>query len=277
MELRKVAGLPTLWAHDDMPGGAQRPSLGGHCPLRLQACQVSVCPRSPAPAGSGTGPGRGPPRGEAELGRARLCSAHRGQLPENRNARHWWPQRGGFRDASGGGGGGQRGFTFGWAGGRERVERIQTAPGLRSQHAEGRPGAGRGRGQGCGKPRTAWGGRRTGVSPGLSLLPWEGAQRGLGARRPAQWAGPHGSEPALSRSLGRLLGGEGAVSILLVSTPHSSPVQDWGVGGRPGCGRLSWHRAGTAAGTPGARPPPAPGSRRGPPAAHPSAWPGPSG
>lgn len=161
--------------------------------------------------------------------------------------------------------------------GAGRVERIQTAPGLRSQHAEGRPGAGRGRGQGCGKPRTAWGRRRTGVSPSLSLLPWEGAQRGLGARRPAQWAGPHGSEPALSRSLGRLLGGEGAVSILLVSTPHSSPVQDWGVGGRPGCGRLSWHRAGTAAGTPGARPPPAPGSRRGPPAAHPSAWPGPSG
>lgn len=53
-------------------------------------------------------------------------------------------------------------------------------------------GLGQGEGEGRAAEATYRVGRaQTGASPGLSLLPWEGAQRGLGARRPAQWAGPH--------------------------------------------------------------------------------------
>lgn len=218
--------------------GPRDPRWGGialsGCRLAKSPCVLVLQPRQEAGQGLGGAlPGVRPSWG------GHACAQHTGASFR----RTEMPVTGGPREEAsetplGVGGGGQRGFTFGRAGGRERVERIQTAPGLWSRHAEGRPGAGRGRGQGCEKPRTAWGARRTGASPGLSLLPWEGAQRGLGARRPAQWAGPHGSEPALSRSLGRLLGGEGAVSILDVGE-HTPPQPRPGLGG----GGQAWLRA----------------------------------
>lgn len=212
MELRNVAGLPAPQAHDDMPGGARGPVLEEHCPLRLQAFRVCLCPPPPAPEGSrGQGLGGEPSPGVRLNWGEHACAQH----TRDSFQRTEMPVTGGPREEASetplgvGGGGGQQGFTFGRAGGRERVERIRTAPGLWSRHAEARPGAGRGRGQGCRKPCTTWGERGMGASPGPSPLPWVGAQRGLGARRPAQWAGPRGSEPALSRGLRRLLGGKG--------------------------------------------------------------------
>lgn len=104
-------------------------------------------------------------------------------------------------------GGGQRGFTFGRAGGRESGKSDSTWAGPTCWPAWGR----RGRGQGCGKPRTAWGRRRTGVSPATEPAALGGgAQRGLGARASGRSGGGRMAQSLPSaRNLGRLLGGEG--------------------------------------------------------------------
>lgn len=98
------------------------------------------------------------------------------------------------------------------------------------------PGAGRGRG--CGKPRTAWGGSRTGARPGLSPLPWEGHGGGWvpGVRRSGRGRVAQ-SLPSATAS-GGFSGGEEAVGILDVGE-HTPPPPRPRLGG----GGQAWLRA----------------------------------
>lgn len=239
LELRKVAGLPAPRAHDNMPGGARGPAWGegtalSGCRLSGSACVPLLQPRQEAGdrAWEGGPPGMGLNWGE------HACAQHPRASFGRTVSHHWWPERGSFKDSSGGGGwaAGLHIWPGGGAGGRERAERIGTAPRLWNRHAEGRAwgrvGAGlreaayrEGRARDRGAPR-----------PEPAAL--GGARWGLGARRPAQWAGPRGSEPALSHGLGRLLGGEEAVGVLDVGE-HTPPPLRPGLGG----GGQAWLRA----------------------------------
>lgn len=75
--MRNVAGLPAPQAHDDMPGGARGPVLEEHCPLRLQAFRVCLCPPPPAPEGSrGQGLGGEPSPGVRLNWGEHACAQH---------------------------------------------------------------------------------------------------------------------------------------------------------------------------------------------------------
>lgn len=173
-------------------------------------------------------------------------------------------------------GGGSRVFTFGR---RTAVGRERPRPG---QHRSGADMP-QGRGQGQGRGREGWPGRPVGSrvprgmgpgqrrpppAPGRACRPGEGPWGAVPS--PAQW---EVRAPSLLQPRpGRISFSEAAGSLDDRAAPWASAGGGWlWVRG------LSWCRAGTAAEARGARPPPAPGSRRGPPAARPCAWPAPSG
>lgn len=167
-----------------------------------------------------------------------------------------------------------------WAGQGEAMEGLEpTSCRLDLGQGRGREKAGLGRPAESRVPPGSW--SRTEAcppargSPSLSLPPWEGDS--VGAVCPASATVGRARGPAVSHGLQRngLLAGPWA-SQRTARPPAPRP----GVGVGPAwlwLQDLSWHQTGTAAGARGSRPPPARGSRRGPPAAHPSVWPAPSG
>lgn len=195
-----------------------------------------VSPFSSPGRRQGTEPGRGgPPSGEAELGRARLCSAPRGQLREDSFPSLVAPERRLQRRLWGWGVGSRASHLAGRGAGRERRGSGQHR-GFGADMLKAGPGAGRGRG--CGKPRTAWGGSRTGARPGLSPLPWEGHGGGWvpGVRRSGRGRVAQ-SLPSATAS-GGFSGGEEAVGILDVGE-HTPPPPRPRLGG----GGQAWLRA----------------------------------
>lgn len=132
LELRKVAGLPAPRAHDNMPGGAWGPAWGGRA-LPSQAAGfrgLLVSPFSSPSRRQGTKPGRGAPPAVRLNWGEHACAQHPGASFGWTVSRHWWPTERRLQRRLWGVGGGQQGFTFGRAGGRDRAERIGTAPGL---------------------------------------------------------------------------------------------------------------------------------------------------
>lgn len=292
MEFRGVTALPYPSPHLS-PGPACSGLGAGWGPsarAQRQCMGASVLPALPL-SGSRLSdmafhllqPGGG--QGRAGLGQACLLCQPWDPLWEHRNVHvAGRPHSKAFRPASGGLAGAAQfshlpGRTEGrsWAGQGEAMEGLgPTSCRLDQGQGEGREAL-----QKAVSPRGAGPGERQAhpprAAPACTCRPGRGTPWGLCAQHLPQWEGPEGAEPALSHGLQRngLLEGPWA-SQMTVSPPTPRP----GVGVGPAglwLQGLRWHQAGTAAGARGSRPPPARGSRRGPPAAHPSAWPAPSG
>lgn len=169
------------------------------------------------------------------------------------------------------GGGAAAGFSHLAAG--QRWGRERPSPGQYLGRGRGEGGLAR---QACGEQCTMGVGpgqrrpppRRPGLASPASL-----GRDIQGGRCPVSGSvGRAGAPPACSHGLGRMSFSEPWASWALEPLPGHPGGWAWlWVRG------LSWCRAGTVAEAWGARPPPAPGSQRGPPAARPCAWPAPSG
>lgn len=162
------------------------------------------------------------------------------------------------------------------AGGKDRARRVWTAPG--SGPTCCRPRLGQGRAAMSRVPCGGW--PRAGTpSPTVAALaracrPGQGDAVRAAGQHPAQWKGGGLRACPQPWPCGDSASGGLWASWTVVRPPHH--VQEEGQAWPRGRD-LSWCPAGTVAGARVARPPPAQGSRQGPPAARPSAWPVPSG
>lgn len=233
-----------LWSWGSGPGavGAGEP-----------ASAVASCP-----CGRPLTPGRGG-RGQ---GGVLLGARGRGwdQLREGRRPCCWWPPEKAARSLWGGGAVGSSHLAVGQRWGRGRAGAREGWP--------GRP---------AGSCTTA-GGRTEEASQQAAWprpLPGAGGTLG-GGRCPVSGSVGGSGSPARPPSAAAL-GGSASQRLWASRAAEPLPGQPGGGWARLWVRGLSWRQAGTVAGARGARPPPAGGSRRGPPAARPCAWPAPSG
>lgn len=237
-------------------------------PPRRASCDAFLSPSSSLGSREGRRAGRGPPGSEAGTGVSMSALGLPGTSSGRTDARvAGGPQRRlqrAFRGVGEAAGFSHLARQDGVVGGRERAQKVWTAPGSGADMLKaclGQTGEGRaGLGQACRELCTTWAWPRTECPTHVAALALgRDMPRGQCAQRPAQWEG-WGLRACLQPRPRRiqLLG---AVSILgncepLPRHPGVRLRQAWLWG--PG---LSWCQAGTVAEAQVARSPPAPGSR----------------